>query len=40
MSNAGAVTLKIARAVSVDPMAIKFSEILKKTTNQTALTGV
>lgn len=32
--------LKIAVAVSVEPMAMQFRQMLKKTTNQTALTGV
>lgn len=40
MSSAGAVTLKMAVAVCVDPMAMQFKATLKKTTNQTALTGV
>lgn len=40
MSNAGAVTLKIAVAVSVDPMAMRLRMVLKKTTNQTEFTGV
>jgi hypothetical protein len=39
-SRAGAVMLKIAVAVSVDPMAIRFKATLKDTTNHTALTGV
>ena len=32
--------LKIAVAVWVEPMAMQFRQMLKKTTNQTALTGV
>lgn len=40
MSRAGAVTLKMAVAVSVDPIAMQFRQTLKTTTNQTALTGV
>jgi hypothetical protein len=40
MSRAGAVMLKIAVAVSVEPIAMQLRQILKKTTNQTALTGV
>lgn len=40
MSNAGAVTLNIAVAVSVDPIAMRLRTVLKKTTNQTEFTGV
>ena len=32
--------LKIAVAVWVEPMAMQFRQMLKRTTNQTALTGV
>jgi hypothetical protein len=39
-SNAGAVMLKIAVAVSVDPIAMRFKATLKNATNQTAFTGV
>jgi len=39
-SSAGAVMLKIAVAVCVDPIAMQLRQILKNTTNQTALTGV
>lgn len=39
-SSAGAVTLKMAVTVSVEPMAMRTRQTLKKTTNQTALTGV
>lgn len=39
-SSAGAVMLKIATMVSVDPIPIKFRAQEKKTISQTALTGV
>ena len=40
MVSGWAVMLKIAVAVSVEPMAMQFKATLKKTTNQTAFTGV
>jgi hypothetical protein len=40
MSRAGAVMEKIAVAVWVDPIAMQFRAMAKRTTNQTALTGV
>ena len=39
-SRAGAVMLKIAVAVSVEPIAMQVRRLLKTTTNQTALMGV
>jgi hypothetical protein len=40
MSSAGAVMLKMAVMVSVDPMPIRSRQLQKATTSQTALTGV
>lgn len=40
MSRAGAVILKMAVAVCVEPIAMQLRPMLKRTTNQTALTGV
>jgi hypothetical protein len=40
MSRAGAVMLKMAVMVSVDPMPIRSRQLQKATTSQTALTGV
>ena len=39
-SSAGAVMLKIATMVRVEPIPMRFSAIEKKTMSQTALTGV
>lgn len=39
-SSAGAVILKIAVAVCVEPIAMQFRQMLETTTNHTALTGV
>lgn len=39
-SRAGAVTLKIETIVCVDPIPIQLRQMLKRTTSQTALTGV